>query len=309
MEIREATESDADAIAELWTQAYVTLGVAGRTKPYTEADFCDSARDGEVLSPTGWAGSPGRSSSLARARPDESSESPRRRSCRGSRSPPRQGGWESAGRWSASASGARGLRVGARSLSGAAPAKSRRIVSTSRSATAACPSVTPSTRPATAASSSASRSDQSASTRSSSVVRPDTHLPSSGGDVELKVSGAQRGSPSRVSATRGSSRKGSPDGTAADGADGAGATANRHARALPLHLRTTVMARGPGLVADREALGAAEALDETADRRRGHLDPVQLPLTAVRRQHRGPRSSTCAQPAPPTIAPARARSS
>jgi ribosomal protein S18 acetylase RimI-like enzyme len=49
MEIREATERDADGIAELWTEAYVTLGVAGRTKPYTEADVCASARDGEVL--------------------------------------------------------------------------------------------------------------------------------------------------------------------------------------------------------------------------------------------------------------------
>jgi ribosomal protein S18 acetylase RimI-like enzyme len=59
MEIREATESDADAIAELWTEAYVTLGVAGRTDPYTEADFSDSARHGEVLvagGPDGIAG-------------------------------------------------------------------------------------------------------------------------------------------------------------------------------------------------------------------------------------------------------------
>jgi ribosomal protein S18 acetylase RimI-like enzyme len=49
MEIRAATERDADAIAELWTEAYVTLGVAGRRKPYTEADVSDSARDGEAL--------------------------------------------------------------------------------------------------------------------------------------------------------------------------------------------------------------------------------------------------------------------
>jgi ribosomal protein S18 acetylase RimI-like enzyme len=59
MEIRDATERDADAIAALWTEAYVTLGVAGRTQPYTGADFSDSARHGEVLvtdGPDGIAG-------------------------------------------------------------------------------------------------------------------------------------------------------------------------------------------------------------------------------------------------------------
>lgn len=59
MEIRAATESDAYAIAKLWTEAYVTLGVAARTKPYTEADVSASARDGEVLvtdGPDGIAG-------------------------------------------------------------------------------------------------------------------------------------------------------------------------------------------------------------------------------------------------------------
>lgn len=59
LEIREATGRDADAVAELWTEAYVTLGVAGRTKPYTEADFLDSARHGEILvadGPEGIAG-------------------------------------------------------------------------------------------------------------------------------------------------------------------------------------------------------------------------------------------------------------
>jgi ribosomal protein S18 acetylase RimI-like enzyme len=48
-EIREATENDADAVAALWTEAYVTLGVGGRTEPYAAADFFDSARHGEVF--------------------------------------------------------------------------------------------------------------------------------------------------------------------------------------------------------------------------------------------------------------------
>jgi len=49
MEIREATESDADAVAALWTEAYVTLGVGGRTSPYTAADFSESARHGQIF--------------------------------------------------------------------------------------------------------------------------------------------------------------------------------------------------------------------------------------------------------------------
>jgi ribosomal protein S18 acetylase RimI-like enzyme len=48
-EIREATEYDADAVAQLWTEAYVTLGVGGRTEPYTAADFFDSVRHGEAF--------------------------------------------------------------------------------------------------------------------------------------------------------------------------------------------------------------------------------------------------------------------
>ncbi len=47
--IREASGEDAGAIAALWTEAYVTLGVGGRSKPYTTADFRDSARHGEVF--------------------------------------------------------------------------------------------------------------------------------------------------------------------------------------------------------------------------------------------------------------------
>jgi ribosomal protein S18 acetylase RimI-like enzyme len=48
-EIRAARDEDADAIAALWTEAYVTLGVGGRAEPYSEADFARSSRHGEVL--------------------------------------------------------------------------------------------------------------------------------------------------------------------------------------------------------------------------------------------------------------------
>jgi ribosomal protein S18 acetylase RimI-like enzyme len=47
--IREAVEADAEAVADLWTEAYVTRGVGGRSEPYTAADFVDSARHGEVF--------------------------------------------------------------------------------------------------------------------------------------------------------------------------------------------------------------------------------------------------------------------
>jgi ribosomal protein S18 acetylase RimI-like enzyme len=46
--IREARESDARDVAALWTEAYVTLGVGGRSEPYSEADFATSARHGDV---------------------------------------------------------------------------------------------------------------------------------------------------------------------------------------------------------------------------------------------------------------------
>jgi len=57
--IRKAGEGDGPRVAELWTEAYVTLGVGGRADPYSEADFAASARHGEVFvaeSGTGIAG-------------------------------------------------------------------------------------------------------------------------------------------------------------------------------------------------------------------------------------------------------------
>jgi len=47
--IRAAEQRDARAVADLWTEAYVTLGVGGRTEPYLAADFFESARSGEVF--------------------------------------------------------------------------------------------------------------------------------------------------------------------------------------------------------------------------------------------------------------------
>jgi ribosomal protein S18 acetylase RimI-like enzyme len=44
-----ATGQDADAVVDLWTEAYVTRGVGGRFEPYAVADFLDSARHGEVF--------------------------------------------------------------------------------------------------------------------------------------------------------------------------------------------------------------------------------------------------------------------
>jgi len=55
-EIRKATERDSRAIAALWTEAYVTLGVGGRVDPYTEDDFADSSRHGHVFVVDGEAG-------------------------------------------------------------------------------------------------------------------------------------------------------------------------------------------------------------------------------------------------------------
>jgi ribosomal protein S18 acetylase RimI-like enzyme len=57
--IRRATSADAGPIAELWTEAYVTLGVGGRTESYTAADYVASASNGEVFvvdGPSGIAG-------------------------------------------------------------------------------------------------------------------------------------------------------------------------------------------------------------------------------------------------------------
>jgi ribosomal protein S18 acetylase RimI-like enzyme len=47
--IRRATGRDAGAVAGLWTETYVAPGTGGRTAPYTEADFLDSARHGAVF--------------------------------------------------------------------------------------------------------------------------------------------------------------------------------------------------------------------------------------------------------------------
>lgn len=47
--IRPAADGDAGAVAELWTEAYVTPGTGGRTQPYSEADFHTSAERGQVF--------------------------------------------------------------------------------------------------------------------------------------------------------------------------------------------------------------------------------------------------------------------
>jgi ribosomal protein S18 acetylase RimI-like enzyme len=59
VQIRDATEADAEAVADLWTEAYVTLGTGGRVEPYGAADFLASARAGDVYvvdGPDGVAG-------------------------------------------------------------------------------------------------------------------------------------------------------------------------------------------------------------------------------------------------------------
>jgi ribosomal protein S18 acetylase RimI-like enzyme len=61
--IRTATEEDAAAAVALWTEAYVTYGVGGRTAPYVRADFDESVRNGEVYVVDGKAG--GESAPLA----------------------------------------------------------------------------------------------------------------------------------------------------------------------------------------------------------------------------------------------------
>lgn len=47
--IRQARSEDADAVAALWTEAFVIHGTETRTTPYTRKDFSDSSRDGEVF--------------------------------------------------------------------------------------------------------------------------------------------------------------------------------------------------------------------------------------------------------------------
>jgi ribosomal protein S18 acetylase RimI-like enzyme len=63
MRVRAATEEDAAAAVALWTEAYVTHGVGGRTIPYAIADFDESVRNGEVFVVDGEAG--GESAPLA----------------------------------------------------------------------------------------------------------------------------------------------------------------------------------------------------------------------------------------------------
>lgn len=48
-EIRAASAADADAVAALWTEAYVTLGVGGRAEPYSVADFQSTMGNGQVF--------------------------------------------------------------------------------------------------------------------------------------------------------------------------------------------------------------------------------------------------------------------
>ncbi len=47
--IRPAGESDAGAVARLWTLSYVEEGEGGRTEPYAEDDFCELRERGEVF--------------------------------------------------------------------------------------------------------------------------------------------------------------------------------------------------------------------------------------------------------------------
>jgi ribosomal protein S18 acetylase RimI-like enzyme len=46
MRIRPAVESDAEAVAELWTEGYTGIAAGGRTTPYSTAEFFAAARDG-----------------------------------------------------------------------------------------------------------------------------------------------------------------------------------------------------------------------------------------------------------------------
>ena len=47
--IRDANERDAGAITDLWTEAYFAEGEGGRTAPYAEADFFETARSAQVF--------------------------------------------------------------------------------------------------------------------------------------------------------------------------------------------------------------------------------------------------------------------
>lgn len=47
--IRGARDEDAEAVARLWTEAYVTSRPGGRAEPYTESDFAVSSAEGRVF--------------------------------------------------------------------------------------------------------------------------------------------------------------------------------------------------------------------------------------------------------------------
>ncbi len=46
--IRAAADRDAVVVADLWSEAYVRAG-GGRTEPYSEAEFFDTARNGQIF--------------------------------------------------------------------------------------------------------------------------------------------------------------------------------------------------------------------------------------------------------------------
>lgn len=47
--VRAANEGDAGAVTDLWTTAYVSEGEGGRTTPYSEADFSETFRRGQMF--------------------------------------------------------------------------------------------------------------------------------------------------------------------------------------------------------------------------------------------------------------------
>jgi predicted N-acetyltransferase YhbS len=47
--IRPATADDAEVVARLWTEAYVTGEPGGRAEPYVASDYTDAARRGHVF--------------------------------------------------------------------------------------------------------------------------------------------------------------------------------------------------------------------------------------------------------------------
>ncbi|MDX6609672.1 MAG: hypothetical protein QOF85_1597 [Solirubrobacterales bacterium] len=49
MSIRAANDGDAEAVIALWTEGYVTEGQGGRTLPYTESEFFETASVGTLF--------------------------------------------------------------------------------------------------------------------------------------------------------------------------------------------------------------------------------------------------------------------